>query len=258
MENNEQLVVSLTSFPGAIKYAAAAVRSILEGSLLPDKLVLYVTNSQFEAGDMPEELLKMEKENEIFEIRNYSRDIRSYRKLIPALRDFPKSVIVTIDDDVRYDRDMLKSLWMMHLRLPDYVIANRAKIISKDKPYRKWKKLRWYHFINNPLKIDFRIMQTGVAGVLYPPGALNPKMLDERLFNKLAPTTDDIWFWAATVSNGRTVIPVPFGPHNKPKETGKPKELSLKTINFKSGANRNEEALKAILEKYPSIENLLH
>ena len=35
----EQVVVSMTSFPAAIPYAVGAVRSILQGSELPDKLV---------------------------------------------------------------------------------------------------------------------------------------------------------------------------------------------------------------------------
>lgn len=79
-------------------------------------------------------------------------------------------------------------------------------------------------------------------------------MLDIELFTKIAPTTDDIWFWAAAVANDRTVIPVPFG-YNKPKGLEKPRELSLKTINYKSGVDRNAAALKAILNHYPEIAN---
>lgn len=77
-------------------------------------------------------------------------------------------------------------------------------------------------------------------------------MLDVELFTRLAPTTDDIWFWAAAVANGRRIVPVPFG-HNKPKGVGKPKELSLKTVNFKTGTDRNAAALQAIFKEYPSI-----
>ena len=92
-----------------------------------------------------------------------------------------------------------------------------------------------------------------MGGVLYPPHALKADMLDESLFTELAPTTDDIWFWAAAVANGRMVMPVPFGPHNKPRGLGKPRELALKNINFKSGTDRNDKAFHAILERYPDI-----
>ena len=73
------------------------------------------------------------------------------------------------------------------------------------------------------------------------------------LFTELAPTTDDIWFWAAGVANGYPVVPVPFG-HNKPKGVGKPHTLSLKTVNFKSGTDRNVAAFKKILGKYPIVK----
>lgn len=38
-----RVVVSMTSFPAAIPYATQAVQSILNGSVLPDKVVLYLT-----------------------------------------------------------------------------------------------------------------------------------------------------------------------------------------------------------------------
>lgn len=252
-----KVIVSLTSFPAAIDYAIMAIKSILQGALLPDKLVLYLTFDQFKQCGIPEELRKIEKENDLFEIRDYPKDIRSYRKLIPALKDFPDDIIITVDDDVNYDRDMLKDLMEMHEHYPDSIIANRAKIADPSKPYRKWKKLRWYDFLSERIKIDPHIIQTGVGGVLYPPHSLNPDMLDENLFVNLAPTTDDIWFWAAAISNGTTIIPMPFGRHNKPKEVGKPRSISLKTVNFKDGTSRNDDALKAILDYYPDIKNCL-
>ena len=251
-----KVIVSLTSFPGAIDFAPGAIRSILEGSVLPDKIVLYVTESQFGDKGLPEEILKLERESDLFEIRDYPYDIRSYRKLVPALKDFPDDIIITIDDDVAYHRDMIKDLLAVHDRFPQDLIAHRAKKILPDKPYKKWKKYRWYHFIGRKYHTRFDTMQTGVGGVLYPPGALKEEMIDRNLFQKLSPTADDIWFWAAAVANGRKVIPVPFG-HNKPKSLGKPRELSLKSINFKSGTDRNKLQFEKILEHYPEIKNMI-
>lgn len=250
----KQVIVSLTSFPAAITYAVQAVKSILEGSVLPDKLVLYITTAQFEESGtpIPEALQKLAKENPRFEIRDYPRDIRSYRKLIPALKDFPEAVIVTIDDDVFYHKNMLRDLLRLHEELPHAVLAHRAKRMKPDKAYRKWSKYRWYHFLFKRIHADFQNIQTGVGGVLYPPHSLKQEMLDVEQFTQVAPTTDDLWFWAAAVANDTPVIPVPFG-HNKPKGVGKPRSLSLKTINFKAGTDRNSAALQAILEKYPEI-----
>lgn len=248
-----KVIVSLTSYPPAIGFVAEAVKSLLNGSVLPDRLILYVTPEEFGDKPLPQELLTLASQSEIFEIRHYPRNIRSYRKLIPALQEFPDDIIVTVDDDVRYDRDMLRDLLQLHRRYPEAVIAHRAKQMDLSRPYRKWHKYRWYDFIFRKNYTGFRNLQTGVAGVLYPPHALDSSMLREDLFMEMAPTTDDIWFWAAAVANSTPIIPVPFG-KNKPKGLGKPKESSLKTYNFKSGRDRNFEALTAILDHFPAIK----
>lgn len=251
-----RVVVSMTSFPAAVPYAMGAVRSLLAGSVLPDKLVLYLTFSQFEGGQLPAELLQLERENPVFEVRNYNRDIRSYRKLIPALIDFPESLIVTVDDDVAYHRDMLRGLLDLHAQIPDAVLAHRAKLIKVGKSYRHWRKYRWYHFLFKRIHRSFLTLQTGVGGVLYPPHSLRQDMLDVDLFTELAPSTDDIWFWAACVANDVPVIPVPFG-CNKPRSIGKPRELSLKWHNFKNGVDRNVAAFEAICNRFPEVKKRL-
>ena len=96
-KSEQQVIVSLTSFPAAIPYASQAVQSILDGTVLPDKVVLYLTFSQFEKDSIPKELTDLAKANPRFEIRDYPIEIRSYRKLIPALSDFPDAIIVTIN-----------------------------------------------------------------------------------------------------------------------------------------------------------------
>ena len=253
----QEVIVSLTSFPAAISYAVGAVKSILAGSVLPDRVVLYLTFSQFGAQGLPEELTRLAQENPIFEIRNYNQDIRSYRKLVPALQDFPDAIIVTVDDDVKYHPNMLRDLLHLHKQFPNTILAHRAKRVALEKPYRRWRKFRWYHFLPKRIHLAYDCMQTGCAGVLYPPHSLKEDMIEASLFTKLAPTSDDFWFWAAAVVNGTKVMPMPFGPHNKPRGLGKPRELSLKTINFKAGTDHNDVAFRAILDNFPIIRHRL-
>ncbi len=255
-KQKQQVVVSMTSFPAAVPYAKQAILSLLKGSVLPDKLILYLTFAQFPDARPPEDLTALSRKNPIFEVRDYPRDIRSYRKLIPALRDFPEAIIVTVDDDVAYHRHLLRDLLTLHARVPDAVLAHRAKRIRPDKPYRKWRKYRWYHFLFRRVYRRYDTLPTGAAGVLYPPHCLKEEMLDEDLFTAIAPTTDDIWFWAAATANNVPVVPVPFG-RNKPRGLKKPKSLSLKTINFKGATDRNRAALTAILRRFPDVKERL-
>ena len=251
--DQKQVIVSLTSFPQAIPYAVQAIRSILTGSLLPDKIVLYLDTQKFPEGILPQELEALKAECPIFEVRFDEAEIRSYKKLIPALRDFPNDIIVTIDDDIQYHPDMLSRLIQIHKQVPDAIIAHRVRKVQLDSPYRTWRKYKWYDFIFRRLHFNHHAMQTGVGGVLYPPHSLDEKMLDSTLFMTMAPTNDDIWFWAAAVSHGTFVIPVP-GWHRKTIEIGKPKEFALKTVNLKPGDDRNREALDKIFKHYPSIK----
>ena len=253
MLKQKKIIVSLTSFPAAIHYAKVAIKSILAGTTLPDKMVLYLTFSQFKDNKIPLEIKDLANSNPLFEIRDYGEDIRSYRKLIPALKDFPNDIIITVDDDVRYHKNMLRDLIQLHKQIPDVIIANRAKKIKLNAPYLQWKKYRWYHFLTNRLNFNFKNIQTGVGGVLYPPNSLNLEMMGTDIFKEIAPTTDDIWFWAAAVANGTYILPFPFGKHNKPRGLKKPKNLSLKTVNFKTGTDLNRRGLEKILEKYSAI-----
>ena len=63
MHHKQQIIVSLTSFPAAIPYAVQAIRSLLNGSVLPDKIVLYLDTPQFPDGVLPPELEALKAES---------------------------------------------------------------------------------------------------------------------------------------------------------------------------------------------------
>ena len=256
MENGQKIIVSLTSFPAAIPYAVEAIRSVLNGSLLPDKIVLYLDAQKFPGEVLPPALEKLKAESPILEVRFDPAEIRSYKKLLPALRDFPNDVIVTIDDDIRYHADLLHDLVAMHKRVPDAIVAHRVRRVKPDAPYSKWRKYKWYDFIFKRLHFNHYVMQTGVGGVLYPPHSLDEKMLDPSLFMALAPTVDDVWFWAAAVSKGTYVVPLPNG-RRTAKGVGKPREFSLMSVNLNPKDDKNRKAFDKIMEEFSGIRRRL-
>lgn len=256
MTDQPKIIVSLTSFPAAIPYAVQAIRSVLEGTLLPDKLVLYLDTDKFPGEVLPPELETLKAESSIFEVRFDPAEIRSYKKLIPTLRDFPDDIIVTIDDDIRYHANLLRDLVAMHKRVPDAIVAHRVRKVKPDAPYSKWRKYKWYDFIFKRLHFNHYVMQTGVGGVLYPPHSLDEKMIDPSLFMALAPTVDDVWFWAAAVSKGTYVVPLPNG-RRTAKGVGKPREFSLMSVNLNPKDDKNRKAFDKIMEEFPEIRRRL-
>ena len=249
----KQIIVSLTSFPVALPFAVKAIQSILDGSVLPDKIVLYLTTNQFPSGEIPSNIKALLSATSIFEVRFCNDIIRSYTKLIPAMQDFPNEIIVTIDDDVRYHRNMLKCLLIRHKKYPNAIIGHRVRRIKLNAKYRKWKCYKRISLLTCSFKPSFRNLQTGVGGVLYPPNSLHKEMLKPELFMEMAPTVDDIWFWAAAVANGTKIAPIPFGFWRQP-DLRKPSEVSLRSTNVFSNIDVNRTVFESIMKKYPTIK----
>ena len=247
----KQVIVSLTSFPKAIPFAIQAIKSILNGSVLPNKVILYLTASQFPEGKIPSGLIDLEK-NTVFEVRFYEENIRSYTKLIPALKDFPNDIIVTVDDDILYNKNMLNGLLHLHKKYPNAIVGHRVRHLKLNAPYRSWKRYKEHRYLLKSLKPKFANVQTGVGGVLYPPNSLDKKMLDSKIFMEMAPTVDDIWLWAAAVANGTKIAPVPFGGY-KLNDLRKPKAISLFNVNGGTDNDVNRIVLENIFDKYPKI-----
>ncbi len=253
-----RIIVSLTSFPAAIHLAPEAIRSVLRGTVKPDKVVLYLTASQFPHGVLPAEIEALKAEYPHFEVRFWQQNIRSYTKLIPALHDFPDDWIVTVDDDIRYPRRMIEQLLATHKKYPEAIIAHNIRHIRTDargelRRYFDWKRYKPRRYLWTSLKPNYENLLFGAGGVLYPPRPFDPAMLDPELFLAMAPTVDDVWFWAAATAGGTKVAPVPFGYWNM-EGLDKPREIALSTINTHSGVDVNQQAVRAILERFPLIK----
>ena len=120
-----ELIVSLTSYPDRIPYIHKTINTLLNQTLKPDRLILWLADSQFpnKEEDLPQNLLKLIDLG--LEIR-WCEDLRSYKKLIPALKEFPNDIIVTADDDLYYTPDWLESLYCEYLKNPKYIYVKRA------------------------------------------------------------------------------------------------------------------------------------
>lgn len=235
------------------------LKSLLKQSLPPDKIVLYLADPEFPDRGLPENLEMLVKENPILDIRFHPTNIRSYKKLIPALRDFPDDVIITVDDDALYSPDLIKRLISEHKKYPYSIIAHRTRRMMFDKgwnllPYKSWKiykHLRYIAWGSHPKYTNFF---TGTGGVLYPPHALHPDTAKEELFMDLAPTADDVWFWAMAVRRKTKIKPVFFGfPHINTLE--KLEQHKLTTVNLMD--DRNVKFANAIMEKFPEILKII-
>lgn len=204
-KRKEKLIVSLTTFPQRIYDIDVVLFSLLNQTIKPDKIILWLSVEEFpnlEDG-VPLHILNMRKFGIEIEFCN---NLYSYNKLIHSLKKYPNDIIVTADDDVYYTPDWLEKLYNGYLEEPNYIHCHRAFYILFDDnnnllPYRNWvKEIKW-----NNTKPSYRNFLTATSGALYKRNLLHEDIFNEELFIKLAPKEDDGWFWAMAVLNGTKI-----------------------------------------------------
>jgi GTPase SAR1 family protein len=250
------LIVSLTSFPERINEIKYTIFSLLDQSIHPEKIVLWLAESQFQnkENDLPKELLAFK----MFGLDiQWCEDIRSYKKLIPALEKYPDYYIITADDDIYYRKRWLQKLWECHLKYPGDIICHIANKIKFDNdgsvmPYTKWK----YNIKSKNASCLF--FQLGVGGVLYHKKFLFSDISNKDLFLKLAPYADDVWFYFMAVLKN-IKIRVAKHPCNKVRyvdpyrEYNLAKGYKLTTINIEN--NQNDVQFKNVMQYYNASLN---
>ncbi len=191
----ENLVVSLTSFPPRIGRVHLVVQSLLNQSLQPRQIVLYLSRDEFPGNKIPRQLARLE--NGRFEIRFVGENLQSYKKLLFALVDFPDAWIATFDDDRLYPAHTLARLWQAAAANPRTIvcIGGRQMVAHNGRfaNYRQWPRTL-------SAEPSFCLLPIGGFGILYPPGSLNPLVGDRALLRELAPLNDDIWFKAMSLT----------------------------------------------------------
>jgi len=207
------VIVSLTTYPKRASGVHFTLLSLLDQTVRPQKIVLVLSRDQFpkEERSLPRVLLRtLTKHRHVLDLIWTDGDDRSYKKLIPAVRKYPERPIITADDDVLYDRDLVERLWKAHQKWPDATIGTRGHAITQApeskgiRPYSDWER----PITDRPHKST---LLTGVGGILYPPGVISGRSLDSGLFMTECPTADDIWFKCAAMSSGVPAVMVSGG-----------------------------------------------
>lgn len=246
-----KVIVSLTSYPKRINTVSQTIQTMLEQTEQPDEIILWLASSEFPnlENDLPADLLQLLSEK--VKIK-WTKNLKSYKKLIPALIEYPDDIIITIDDDLLFDKHIIERLLNGYRKQPHCIQCHRITALE-------------YHGIDDieltpdALKVypvpTYLHKLSGGAGCLYPPHSLHPDVLREDLFMSLAPTSDDIWFWLMGALNGYKVNVVD---NNIPKLKYIPgtQEEALWKINDK-GEKLFFTHLKNILYYYPILMDVL-
>lgn len=182
-EGEEHTIVSLTSWPLRIHTVFLTIESLLRQSHKAHKVLLYLSEEEFPTKELPE-TLKVQQTRGL-EVRWVKENLRSYKKLLYALKDFPESNIITVDDDCFYFDDFSKLLLELHKEEPRQILAFYA------------------HSPNDSIKIS-----SGRGGILYPSYVFNDFVFDTATIKSINPVTDDAWFSCAAAFNEKHIISI--------------------------------------------------
>ena len=189
-----KLVISLTSYPARIPALHHTLKTLLNQTMKADLVVLWLKPEQFPKGeaDLPREITELKKMGLTID---WYHNVKSYTKLIPALKKYPNDIIVTADDDILYPENWLKLLYRGYKKYPQSIQCHRAfGIITENNsiaPYKSWKRGQIIPGVgamgqDSTIAVPgFKNFFTGVSGVLYPPHSLHPDVFDEEQFKKL-------------------------------------------------------------------------
>ena len=247
---DHDIIVSLTTYGKRIHDVAFTIESIMQQSMKPNRIILWLDYS-FQNKQLPQSLLNQQKRG--LEIA-FCEDLRSYKKLIPALHKYPHEAIVTFDDDLLYDYDILEHLITSYLEAPQCIHSCRGRQMLYDQEHQLLPYIKWKLTDSEPGVIDDYFL-TGGAGTLYPPCSLDVEVLNQDVFMEICPLADDVWFNAMARKKG-TVIKKAFTRNSQGDDflvNESMQDVALYKINQK-GKMLNDSQIKAVFTKYNLYE----
>jgi hypothetical protein len=193
----QRLVVSLTSYPKRFDVLHLTIKSILAQDMAADIVVLWVAHADMER--LPRNVRRLERYGLTVRATD---DLRSYKKILPALADYDDAFIVTADDDVYYPRHWLRTFCEAYRPGEREVLCYRAHRMAFDgdnlAPYNSWA----FEITDTEPALD--VFFTGVGGVFYPPGVFHEDVTDRSRFMDICPSTDDVWLnWMARLGGAK-------------------------------------------------------
>lgn len=245
LKRNDNIIISLTSFPARIHEVWQVIECMKRQTLLPKKIILWLSQDQFPTRDsVPQSL--WDREDDIFTIRFVNGDIRSHKKYYYVSKEYSDQLIFLIDDDIYYPTDILENVYKAYLLHPKAIVCNYGYLVKFDKlgriqPYIQWK------LMTKASSEDQLFFGSG-GGTLFKPSELYFDLDKSNLAIKLAPLADDIWLNAMArlvkkpiiLLSPRLILPI----HNK-------QNVTLSSDNVDNG--RNDQQIKAVSNHYLEV-----
>lgn len=187
-----KIIVSITSIPSRFTSLYLCLETIMRQSLKPDKIILYLGNNTKNM-ELPQNLKKMKKRGLTIEYRD-DKELKPHTKYFYAMQEHPNDIIITFDDDILYNKNVIKMLYESYLKFPNEVSAIRVhKITFNQDKINKYKNWIMEYKGKDTLIPSHYLCATGVGGVLYPPHIMPKETFNKENIKNLSLSADDLW-----------------------------------------------------------------
>lgn len=238
------IIVSLTTYSVRTQTVSLTIASIMRQSVKADRIILYLSKDEFTYDTIPT-MLKKQKELGLEIV--FCEDLKSHKKYYYSMKENPEAIIITVDDDVIYQENLIETLYNSYKKFPEEVSAMRVHRMSYDsdkkiKKYNEWKK----RDKSQVLEPCVDLFPTGCGGVLYPPHVLDTKVFEKKVFEDLCFHGDDIWLKVMAIKNGRSTV---LAERQEPlKYIDGTQEIGLFNQNVDN--NKNDVMMRDVISEY--------
>lgn len=197
-ERENKIIVSVTSIPSRFTSLYLCLETIMRQSLKPDKIILYLGNNTRNM-ELPQNLKKLKKRGLTIEYRD-DKELKPHTKYFYAMQEYPNDIIITFDDDILYNKNVIKMLYESYLKFPNEVSAIRVhKITFNQDKINKYKNWIMEYKGKDSLIPSHYLCATGVGGVLYPPHIMPKETFNKENIKNLSLSADDLWLKAMQI-----------------------------------------------------------
>lgn len=245
--SNVKIIASLTTYPKRIKTVWITINSIINQSLQPDSIILWLAEEQFpnKYEDLPSSLLQLQSKG--LQIR-FCEDLKSHKKYYYTLQEYPDDLVVLFDDDMFYPKDTIKKLYKLYQENFHDVCTITTQFITPSiyTSPSKWRNPS----INQKIKHYSKVQIFSGSGTLLKANMLDEAVFDKEAIKNICPYADDLWLTFMTLKKGTKITSLSKW-RSFPIEIYGTSEESLWYVNSEQG--KNDEQWENLMKEYPKV-----
>ncbi len=244
-------IASLTSFPARIDTAYISIKSLLNQTVPPKEIILWLSEEEFPDHKLPENLKELLPYGLKIE---YCDNLLGHKKYFYALQKYSNETLISYDDDLIYPEDSIERLLKTSKKYPGCIISNRGRgIVLKDGKvlgYDEWN-LNDKELIGKP---SYLMMGSNGFGYLMPPNSFPSETFNKERMKELSLYNDELWLKAMSIL-GHVKVVCTKGPKKPLIPAVRMPGPALAKENVEG--HRNDIIFPQTLEAYPEILQIL-